>query len=161
MILHAIYIWLFMEMQWRKSLFENIVNLTSQIKLRKKKSEYIMCCVLSNPGTLRLGEGYTLLTEYTLSTPGCLADTLASYETRSSKRTQTPPRLCFDLLVWPWPVVKVKKTDVIRCRFLYCTLVPGMMSMGLMFYEISPFVFLMWPLTFTCDLQFLSRSLAL
>ena len=63
----------------------------------------------------------------------------------------------FDLVMWPWPFVKVKKADVIRCLFLYCTLVPGM---GLILYEISPFVYFMWPLTFTCDLQLLSRSLA-
>ena len=36
--------------------------------------------------------------------------------------------------------VKVKKSDVIRCRLLYCTLVPGVMSMGLLIYEISTFV---------------------
>ena len=39
---------------------------------------------------------------------------------------------------------------------LYCTLVPGMMPMGLMFYKISPFVYFMWPWIFTCDLQLLS-----
>ena len=37
--------------------------------------------------------------------------------------------------------IKVKKVDVIRCRLLYCTLVPGMMSNGLLLYEISPFVY--------------------
>ena len=66
--------------------------------------------------------------------------------------------------LWPWGVTltfhKIKKADVIRCRFLYCTLEPGMMSMDIMFYDISLFVYFMWPLTFTSDLQLLSRSLA-
>ena len=35
------------------------------------------------------------------------------------------------------------------------------MSMWIILYEISPFVYSMWPLTFTCDLHLLSRSLAL
>ena len=80
---------------------------------------------------------------------------------KHSENADTSTSVTFDLLVLPWPFVKVKKADVIICHFLYCTLVPGMMSMGLIFYEISPFVYFMWPLTFTCDLQLLSRSLAL
>ena len=80
---------------------------------------------------------------------------------KHSDNADTSTSVTFDLVVWPWPFVKVKKTDVIRCRFLYCTLVTGMMYMGLILYEISPFVYFMWPLTFTCDLQLLSRSLAL
>ena len=46
----------------------------------------------------------------------------------------------FDLVVWPWPFVKVKKADVIRCRLLYCTLVPGMMSIGI-------FIITLWDIT--------------
>ena len=65
-----------------------------------------------------------------------------------------------DLVVWPWPFVKVKKANVIRCLLLYFTLVPGMRSTGLLLYEISPFVYFIWPLTFTCDLHRLSRSLS-
>ena len=50
--------------------------------------------------------------------------------TRCIQRTQTPPRLWhLTFLVWPWPFAKVKKAFVIRCRLLYCTMVPGMMSM--------------------------------
>ena len=64
-------------------------------------------------------------------------------------------------LVWPWPFVKVKKDYVIRCRLLFCTVVLGMMSMGLILYEILQFVYLMWHLTITCDLQPLSRTLDL
>ena len=33
-------------------------------------------------------------------------------------------------------IVKVKKTYVIRCRLLYCTLVPGMMSVSVIVCEI-------------------------
>ena len=72
-----------------------------------------------------------------------------------SENTDTSMSVTFDLVVWPF--VKVKKADVIRCRLLYCTLVPGMMSMYLILYEISPFVYFMW----NCDLKLLSRSLAL
>ena len=68
--------------------------------------------------------------------------------------------MTFDLVVWHWLFVKVKKADVIRCRLLYCTLLPGIMSMDLLLCEISPFVYSMWPLTFTCDLHRLSRSLS-
>ena len=50
----------------------------------------------------------------------------------------------------------------IDVAFLYCTLVPGMMSMVLILYEILPFVYFMRPLTFTCEIRsLLSRSLAL
>ena len=46
----------------------------------------------------------------------------------------------FDLELWPWPYVKVKKTYVIKCRLLYCTLVPGMMSVSVIVCEIWPIV---------------------
>ena len=56
---------------------------------------------------------------------------------------------------WPSAFVNVKKTDVIRCRLLYCTLVPGKMSMCLILYEISSFVYFnvtldlhLWPSVF-------------
>ena len=78
---------------------------------------------------------------------------------KHSENAGTSTSVTFDLVVWPWSVVKVKKADVVRCRFLYCTLVPGMMSMGSIVYEISPFVYFMWPLPITCDLLLLSRSL--
>ena len=62
---------------------------------------------------------------------------------KHSENADTSMSVTFDLVVWPWSFVKVKKADVIKCRLLYCTLVPGMMSMGLLLYEISPFVYLM------------------
>ena len=80
---------------------------------------------------------------------------------KHSENADTSTSVTSDLVVWPWPIVKVKKTDVNICRLLYCTLVPCMMSMGLTLYEISSCVYFMWPLTFTCDLQLLSRSLDL
>ena len=51
----------------------------------------------------------------------------------------------FDLVVWPY--YKVKKDYVIRCCLLYCTLVPGMMSVSVILYEIWPFVRFcdLWP----------------
>ena len=64
---------------------------------------------------------------------------------KHSKNADTSTSLTFDLVVWPWPFVKVKKADVIRCRLLYCTLVPGMMSVSVIICEI-------WPLVHFCDL---------
>ena len=98
---------------------------------------------------------WTLLKTYLLQ--------IANFKTRSIQKTQTPPRL--------WPLTLCRDLDLssrsrmlmlfITCRLLYCTLVPGMMSVGLILYEISPLVYFMWHLTFTCDLQPLSRSLDL
>ena len=81
-------------------------------------------------------------------------------KTRSIQRMQTPPHL------WPYGVTLSfcqgqESWSVIRCRLLYCTLEPGMMSMGLILYKRSLFVYSKWPLTFICDLQLLSRSLTL
>ena len=82
-------------------------------------------------------------------------------QTRSIQRTQTPPRL------WPLTLsfdfdlkVKVKNAYVIRCRLLYCTLVPGMMSMSVLVCEIWPLVHVLWPLTFACVLHRPSRWLS-
>ena len=66
-----------------------------------------------------------------------------------------------DLCDVPLTFRQGQKADVIRCHLSYCTLVPGMMSMGLLLYEILPFVYSMLPLTFTCDLHRLSGSLSL
>ena len=79
----------------------------------------------------------------------------------NKKHSDTSMSVTFDLVVWPWSFIKVKKADIIRRHLLYCILVPDIMSIGLILYEISPFVYLMGSLTFTCDLQLLSRSLAL
>ena len=68
---------------------------------------------------------------------------------KPSENADTSTSVTFDPVEWPWPFVKVKKADVIRYRLLYCTLVPGMTSMGLILYEISPFVYFMWTL-FCC-----------
>ena len=40
---------------------------------------------------------------------------------KHSENTVTSTSVIFDLVVWLWPFVKVKKADVIRCRLLYCT----------------------------------------
>ena len=52
-----------------------------------------------------------------------------------------------------WTFRQGQKSDVIKCHLLYCTLVPGMMSMGLLLCEISPFIYFMWPLTFILTLS--------
>ena len=52
---------------------------------------------------------------------------------KHSDNADTSTFVTFDRELWPWPLVKVKNADDIRCRFLYCTLVPGRTSMGLMF----------------------------
>ena len=68
-----------------------------------------------------------------------------NHNKKHSENAATSTSVTFTLVAWPWPfVVKVKKADVIRCHLLYCTLVPAMMSMGLILYEISPFVNFMW-----------------
>ena len=55
---------------------------------------------------------------------------------KHSENANTSKSVTFDLEVWPLPFFKVKKADVIICCLLYCTLLPGMMSMCLIFYEI-------------------------
>ena len=56
---------------------------------------------------------------------------------KHSENADISMSVTFDLEVWPLPFVKVKKADVIhKCCLLYCTLVPGIMSKGLIFYEI-------------------------
>ena len=45
---------------------------------------------------------------------------------KHSENADTSTSETFDLDVWPWPYFKVKKAYIIRCRLLYCTLVPGM-----------------------------------
>ena len=79
---------------------------------------------------------------------------------KHSENADTSMSVTFDLYVWPWPYFKVKNTYVIRCRFLYCTLVPGMVSMNIIANEIWSLIHFLWPLTFTCDLQLMSRSLS-
>ena len=66
----------------------------------------------------------------------------------------------FDLAVWLWPYVKVKNVNVIKCCLLYCTLVPGLMTVSIILCEIIPLVHFLWHLTFTCDLHRLSRPLS-
>ena len=65
-------------------------------------------------------------------------------ETRSIQRTQTPPRLwsltlCCDL------DLKSRSKRFTRCRLLYCTLVPGIMSVSVIACDI-------WPLVHFCYL---------
>ena len=78
-----------------------------------------------------------------------------------SENADTSTSMTFDLDVWPWPYSKVKKAYVIRCRLLYCTLVPGMMSVSVIVCDICTLVHFLWPLTFACDLQLTSRSISL
>ena len=80
---------------------------------------------------------------------------------KHSENADTSTSLTFDLEVWPWPHFKVKKAYVIRSRFLYCALVPGMISVNVIICEIWPLIHFFRPLTFTCDLQLMSRSLSL
>ena len=47
---------------------------------------------------------------------------------KHSDNADTSMSVTFGFAVWLWPFVKDKKADVIRCHLLYCTLVPGMMS---------------------------------
>ena len=49
---------------------------------------------------------------------------------KHAENADTSTSVTFDFVVWPWPFVKVKKADVIRCHLLYGYLIPGMMSMG-------------------------------
>ena len=85
----------------------------------------------------------------------------------TTRRTQTP-HVCdicqFGLDVWPSPCFKVKKAYVIRFRLLYfIVLYLGTMydvceCNSLRYINISSFI--LWPLTFTCDLYRPSRSLS-
>ena len=50
--------------------------------------------------------------------------------------------------LWPWVVTLTLCQDyVIRCRLLYCSLVPGMMSVSVIVCEIWPLVYFhdLWP----------------
>ena len=78
-------------------------------------------------------------------------------KSHNKKHSENADTCTLDLVAWPWPFVKVKKADVIRCRFFYGTLVPGMMSMGLILYEVSHLLIScdLWPSAFvkvTCTL---------
>ena len=81
---------------------------------------------------------------------------------RHSENADTSTSVTVDLDVWPWPYFnfKVKKAYVIRCRLLYCALVPGTMSLNVIVCEIWPLVHFLLPLTFACDLHRPSRSLS-
>ena len=61
----------------------------------------------------------------------CLKKSISDQNKKHSQNADTSTSMTFDLVVWHWPFIKVKKADVIRCHLLHCTLVPGMMSMGL------------------------------
>ena len=92
----------------------------------------------------------------------CTAPNLTHKKKKGSiQRTQTPPRL------WPLTLscdldLKSRSKRLMSLDVIYCIVpwYPGMMSMGLILYEISPFVYFMWPLTlwpsafvkFTCTL---------
>ena len=75
-----------------------------------------------------------------------------------SENADTSTFINLNLELWLRLSVKLKKAYVITCRCLlvYCSLVPDMMSVGVIVYEICSFFF-----TFSCDFQRLSRSLSL
>ena len=79
-------------------------------------------------------------------------------EQENKKNANYSTSMTFEFEVWHWPYVKVMKAYVIRCRLLYCNLIPYMMSLGEIDYEIWTFIILFWRLTIACDLQRLSRS---
>ena len=69
------------------------------------------------------------------------AEVYSSLHTKFKVKSQ--PNETYFILSKLAPFVKVKTADVVRCHLLYCTLVPGIKSMGLILYEISPFVYFM------------------
>ena len=78
---------------------------------------------------------------------------------KHSENADTSTSLTFDIDVWPWPYFMIKKAYVVRCRLLHRALVPGMISGNVIVCDIWPFIHFLWPLTFTCDLQLMSRSI--
>ena len=70
---------------------------------------------------------------------------------KHSEKADTSTSVTFDLELWPW--LMVKNAYVIRCRLLYCTLVPGMMYVSVKVCEIWPQFNFLFPLTFACDLH--------
>ena len=68
------------------------------------------------------------------------------------ENADTSTSVTFDLDMWPWPYFKVKKAYVIRCHLLYCTLVPGMMSVSVLVCDIWLLVHFcdLWPSSVTC-----------
>ena len=75
---------------------------------------------------------------------------------KHSDIADTSTSVIFDLDVWPWHYGS-------RCHLLYCTFVPGMMTVSVILIlvcEILPSVHFLWSLTFTCDRKRRSRSLS-
>ena len=81
-----------------------------------------------------------------------------NWNKKHSENADTSPSVTFNLEVWPY--VKVKQANVIKRRLLYCTLVPDLMSVGVILFKLWPLVHFLWPLTFACDLHHPSRSLS-
>ena len=73
---------------------------------------------------------------------------------KNSENANTSRPVTFHLDVWPWPYYKVKKVYVIRCRFLLCALVPGMISVNVIVCEILPLIHfcVLWPTPMTFSL---------
>ena len=67
-----------------------------------------------------------------------------NFNKKHSENADTSTSVTSDLDVWPWPC---QNAYIIRCRLLYCTLVPGMVS-------VSEIVCKIWPLRLVhfCDL---------
>ena len=58
---------------------------------------------------------------------------------KHSENADTSTSVIFDLVVWPWPYVKVKKADGNRWRFLYYTLVPKTASKSVSSFRLEFF----------------------
>ena len=69
---------------------------------------------------------------------------------KHSENADTSMSVTFDLDVWPWPHVKVKKAYLIRYWVLHCTLVPDAMSVALFFFFFVTLdlLHLWWPLAY-------------
>ena len=78
---------------------------------------------------------------------------------KQSENADTSTPVTFDLVLWPWPFDKVKKANVIRCALIVLHLSTRYDDYGINTLRDIPFVYLIWPLTFTCDRLHLSRSL--
>ena len=72
--------------------------------------------------------------------PFKISQTNKKVNKKHSENADTSLSVTFDLDVWPWPYFKDKIAYVIRCRLLYCVLVPGMMSVNIIVCEIWPLI---------------------
>ena len=145
---------------WTKSIENNIYfyldwfhwNRTRyQIKYRQLYMYWIYAKKTGDSGPWPLAEGYNIQ----------WMPNHCKFQLHTLKnKKQTPLRL--------WPLtcdfeLTSRSKNVIRCRLLYCTLVPGMMSVSVIVWEILSIAInsFLWPLTFAWDNQRLSRPFSL